>query len=124
VKEYPRKARLDTQIQHELAEIIRDELSDPRVQGVTVTRADVAPDLRNATVKVSVLGTDDELKAAVAGLKHASGKLRHELGRRLRLRLVPTLHFSADTQLREADRISELIRNAVRQDQRSHERGK
>lgn len=117
MKEYPRKLRINTQLQGELADLIRNELSDPRIVGVTVTGVDVSPDLRNARVTVSLLGSDDELKGAIKGLAHASGKLRHELGRRLSLRYVPHLHFTADTALREGDRISALIRAAVRSDE-------
>jgi ribosome-binding factor A len=116
-REYPRKLRLNAQFQEELATLIRDELRDPRVAGVTVTAVDVAPDLRNATVRVSMLGADAQLSLAVEGLTHAAGKLRHALGRRLQLRLVPQLRFIADTALREGDRIGALIKAAVADDQ-------
>ncbi|WP_020648310.1 MULTISPECIES: 30S ribosome-binding factor RbfA [Solimonas] len=117
MKEYPRKLRLNTQLQSELALLIRNELSDPRVAGVTVTRVDVSPDLRNARVSVSLLGSDEQLKDAIKGLAHAAGKLRHELGERLSVRYVPQLHFTADLAMREGDRISALIRDAVRRDE-------
>ena len=119
MKEYPRKLRINTQLQGELAALIRDELSDPRVVGITVTGVDVSPDLRNARVTVSLLGDDQRLKEALKGLAHASGKLRHELGERLSLRYVPHLHFTADVALREGDRISALIRDAVRSDDKN-----
>jgi len=116
MREYPRKLRINTQLQGELAALIRGELSDPRVAGVTITKVDVSPDLRNARISVSLLGSDDQLKDALKGLNHAAGKLRYELGERLRLRYVPQLHFAADIALREGDRISALIRAAVRSD--------
>lgn len=116
MKEYPRKLRLNTQLQRELGELIREELTDPRLKLVSITHVDVAPDMRNATVMVSQLGTDEELAAAVKALNGASGRLRHGLGRRLHVRAIPTLHFRADSQLREADRVSGLIRTAVKQD--------
>ncbi|WP_028079063.1 30S ribosome-binding factor RbfA [Solimonas soli] len=119
MKEYPRKLRLNTQLQGELALLIRNELSDPRVLGITVTGVDVSPDLRNARVTVSLLGSDQQLKDAIKGLAHAAGKLRHELGERLSLRYVPQLHFTADVAMREGDRISALIRDAVRSDDHS-----
>ncbi len=118
MKEYPRKLRVGTQLQMELAVLIRDCLSDPRVKGVTVTGVEVASDLRNANVSVSLLGDDQQLKDAIKGLNGASGKLRHELGSRLKLRSVPSLHFSPDLALREGDRISALIRTAVADDER------
>ncbi|MFT4046063.1 MAG: 30S ribosome-binding factor RbfA [Solimonas sp.] len=119
MKEYPRKLRLNTQLQGELAALIRDELSDPRVAGITVTGVDVSPDLRSARITVSLLGPDQQLKDAIKGLTRASGKLRHELGERLSLRYVPQLYFTADVALREGDRISALIRDAVRSDDHS-----
>jgi len=81
-----------------------------------VTGVDVTADLRNARVTVSSLGTDAELAAAVKGLSHAAGKLRHELGRRLSLRVAPQLYFTPDTALRDGDRISAMIRDAITQD--------
>ncbi|MEW6168363.1 MAG: 30S ribosome-binding factor RbfA [Pseudomonadota bacterium] len=116
MKEYPRKLRINAQLQSELAALIRDDLSDPRVAGVTVTAVDVSPDLRNARVSVSVLGDDATLAAAVDGLKQAAGRLRSVLGKRLRLRSIPALHFAPDLQLREADRVAGLIRDARRRD--------
>ncbi|MGH8456022.1 MAG: 30S ribosome-binding factor RbfA [Stenotrophobium sp.] len=115
-REFPRKLRINVQLQRELTTLIREELTDPRVAGVTVTSADVTQDLRHAKVMVSVLGSDEQLKEAVKGLNHANGKLRHELGLRLRLRYTPELHFSPDLALREGDRISQMIRQAVATD--------
>ncbi|SFF34040.1 ribosome-binding factor A [Fontimonas thermophila] len=116
MREYPRKLRLNAQLQAELAVLIRDELSDPRVAGVTVTAVDVSPDLRNARVSVSLLGDDARLAEAVEGLNHAAGRLRHGLGRRLSLRYIPQLQFLADVGMRDGDRLHALIRDAVRRD--------
>lgn len=115
-KEYPRKVRVAAQLQAELATLIREQLSDPRVVGVTVTEVNVSPDMQNARVSVSLLGSDERLKDAVKGLARAAGKLRHDLGARLRMRYVPHLHFVADHALREGDRISAMIRAAVSSD--------
>lgn len=119
MREYPRKARINAQLQAELATLLRDELSDPRVKGVTVTSVDTSPDLRNAKVLVSSLESDEKLHEAVKGLNHAAAKVRHELGKRLRLRMVPILRFHADTALREGDRVSALIAHAVRDDRQA-----
>ena len=115
-REFSRKLRLNAQFQQELALLIRSELGDPRVQGVTVTAVDVAPDLRNATVRISLLGADAQLDEAVKGLAHAAGLLRRRLGNRLKLRLTPQLRFVADTALREGDHVGNLIRSAVADD--------
>jgi len=117
MKEYPRKLRINAQLQSVLAMVIRGQLADPRVVGITVTGVDVSPDLRNARVTVSLLGDDEQLKQAVKVLGNAAGKLRHEIGERLKLRHVPQLHFAVDHALREGDRISAMIRAAVDSDE-------
>ncbi len=117
MKEYSRKLRINQQMRAELAVLIRDELGDPRVKGVTVTEVDVSPDMRNARVTVSMLGEDEQLKEAVKGLAHAAGKLRHDLGKRMKLRYMPQLFFAADFALREGDRISAMIRAAIADDE-------
>ena len=118
-KEYPRKLRVNTQIQRELADLVRDEIKDPRVKGATITKVDVSPDLRQARVYVSQLAIEAHPEGAVAALKHAAGHLRHELGRRLKMRFIPQLHFVVDRALAEGDHISKLIREAVTEDRQS-----
>ncbi|MBA4287062.1 MAG: 30S ribosome-binding factor RbfA [Xanthomonadaceae bacterium] len=116
-REYSRTLRINSQLQRELSELIRTELTDPRIGGLTITDVVVAHDVRNAKVSVSQLGTDEELKQAVKALNGAAGRLRHLLVDRLRIRHVPTLHFSADMALRDADRVGGLIRAAIASDQ-------
>lgn len=123
-KEYSRKSRIDAQLQRELTGVIRDELTDPRVAGVTVTRVDVSPDMRNAKILISVLNRDEGLAEVARVLNHAAGRLRHGLGLRLRVRHVPALHFAPDVQLIEASRVNRLIGEARRADEdHARERG-
>ena len=84
-------------------------MGDPRVRGVTITEVAVTPDLRMARVRVTRLGTDDDRKAALNGLKGAVGFLRHELGMRLALRCVPELTFFLDNTWQSASRIDVLL---------------
>jgi len=124
-REYSRTLRINSQLQRELSELIRDELTDPRIGRLTITDVVVAKDVRNAKISVSQLGSDDELKQAVKALNGAAGRLRHLLVDRLRIRHVPTLHFSADMALRDADRVGGLIRAAIASDlasEQAHER--
>ncbi|MCK9192444.1 MAG: 30S ribosome-binding factor RbfA [Nevskia sp.] len=118
-REYSRTLRINTQLQRELSDVIRDELTDPRIGNVTVTQVTVSPDVRNARVMVSMLDTDAALAEAVKALNGANGRLRHLLSDRMRIRYVPQLHFSADVALREGDRIGGLIRAAREQDLQS-----
>ncbi len=122
-KEFSRTLRVNTQLQRELAEVIRDELTDPRIGNVTITQVTVSPDVRNARVSVSMLDDDAALAACVKALNGANGRLRHLLADRLHIRHVPQLHFVADTALREGDRIGGLIRAAVEQDRRNPAEG-
>ena len=108
-KEYPRAVRVGEQIQRELAEIIRRELHDRRVGMVTITSVDVSPDLAQAKVYFTTLGDDTRIVESEAALKRASGFMRHELGGRLRLRIVPQIRFIYDESERRASRVEALI---------------
>ncbi len=107
------------EIRHLLAEcFLRGELRDPDLAGVdlTVTHVAVSPDLHYATAYVSWLGRSD-VAAKLPALERAAPYLRGQLAHRLRLRLVPELHFAADTTLDEAAHIDTLLRSpAVRRD--------
>jgi ribosome-binding factor A len=119
-KEFSRTLRLNAQLQRELSTLIRDELTDPRVKQVSITAVSVSPDMRNARVSMSQLGSDAELGAAVKALNGAAVLLRHRLGKALKLRYMPALSFVADTALREGDRIGVLIRQATASDRAAH----
>jgi ribosome-binding factor A len=103
-----RSLRVGDQIQSELADIFRRRMKNPLPGLVTVTGVEVSPDLRHATVFISALNEPD-LDTAIKSLVHARGFLRSELGRRLRLRLVPDLRFLPDRSVEEAMRIQELL---------------
>lgn len=84
-------------------------LKDPRIGFVTVTRVKVTPDLRQAKVYVSVLGTPGEIAATMAGLESARTHLRFELGRQVRTKYLPDLTFELDTGPAEAERLEQLL---------------
>ena len=123
-KEYPRTARINTQIQRELAELIRDELRDPRVKGVTLTSVEVSPDMRHAKIHVSVLSLQGKPQDAAKALNGAAGKLRQALKHRLAIKHIPELHFHGDATAASADHINKLIRQAREEDrEHAHDRG-
>jgi ribosome-binding factor A len=108
--------RLNEAIREELAELLGREVRDPRLATlITITEVDTSPDLSLARVYVSVLGSEEELAAALEALRHAAGYLRRELGPRLRLRRTPTLEFRPDPSLARGARVLELLRE-VRSD--------
>lgn len=123
-KEYPRTARINTQIQRELSELIRDELRDPRVRGVTLTAVEVSPDMRHAKIHVSVLALDGKPADAARALNGAAGKLRQALKHRLAIKHIPELHFHGDETAASADHVNKLIREARDADKHhAHDRG-
>ena len=106
--------RVGEEIRRELAEIIREDLKDPRLKEslVSVTHVDVAKDLRYATVYLSCLGTGAEEKEIMAVFKQAAGFLRTELARRLNLRFTPELTFKFDSSIQKGARINQLLKEA------------
>jgi ribosome-binding factor A len=104
-----RTERLGEEIKEEIAQMIAGELKDPRIGFVTVTRVELAADLRNARVYVGILGTPEERKKSLEGLQAASGFLRRALGQSLRLRYTPELSFKYDEGLEHTDRVARLL---------------
>lgn len=101
--------RLNEQLKREIAVLLRTGIRDPRIAPVTVTAVKTTPDLNLARVLVRLLGSDEEKRAALAGLERATPFLRRSLGRELRIRRVPELDFVEDQSLERAARIEELL---------------
>ena len=107
-----RMRRVNESVRQVLAEAIPD-LKDPRIGIVTVTGVDTAPDLRHATVFVSVLGSARKRKAGLQGLEAAHGLLQGRLARELRLKRTPQLTFEYDPSVERGVRMSRLIDELV-----------
>ena len=108
--EYQRSDRVGDLILEVIAELLRKDIRDPRVQTVTLTGVKVSKDLRNARVYFNILGGQDSRINAAAGLKSASGFLRSRVGKQLNLRFVPAIEFTYDDSEDEAQRIDELLK--------------
>ena len=98
-----------TQRTERVGDLIRAELADLMLRQMRDPRVEVARDFSHATVRVSVLGTEDERTAAVAALEKAKGFLRRELSRRISLRTTPELHFLLDRGAEHSVRIAEIL---------------
>jgi ribosome-binding factor A len=104
-----RMRRVDEAMREVLSDAITSELKDPRVGFVTVTSVDTSPDLRQARVYVSVLGTDAVRRRSLDGLQSAHGYLQRRVADELHLKHTPTLEFVYDDTLDKAERIEELL---------------
>lgn len=106
-----RHERIAEEIHHELAAMISGELADPRISEMaTITEVRVTPDLKQAKVYVSVMGTEEERESTLAGLAAAAGFIRGQLMQRLGLRRSPDLHFVLDRSAEYSERIETLLR--------------
>ena len=100
--------RVNESVRQVLAEAMV-ELKDPRIGLVTVTGVDTSPDLRHATVYVSVLGSEKKRAASLRGLEAAHGLLQARLGRELRMKRTPQLAFEYDPSVERGVRMTQLI---------------
>jgi ribosome-binding factor A len=108
-----RPARVAEEFRHEVSAIIARGLKDPRITGfITVTGAKMSPDLREASVWVSIHGEEKVRKETLAGLESAAGYLQTEVARRLKLRHTPHLRFRYDESVAEGDKIDRLLKEA------------
>lgn len=107
-----RTERVGEVIRAELARLLRDETSDPRIELATLTRVDLSPDFRNAKVFWSSPAVDsgERVEAMGAGLASAAGFLRRRLAERLPVKRVPQLDFRHDPSLALATATLELLR--------------
>lgn len=106
-----RVARVAELIRREVSQMLLSEIKDDRVQMgmVSVTDVDVSGDLQHAKVFVSIYGTDEARVATIAGLKSATGFVRSELGRRIRLRRTPEVVFVEDRSIERGTRVLTLL---------------
>ena len=111
MRNYPRADRVERLAQQVLGEAVHG-LLDPRVGFATVTGVKMSPDLRQARMFVSVLGTDEERAASLAGIRHALPHLRSTLGEQVRLKYLPVLEVVEDTTAAVSERIEALLREA------------
>jgi ribosome-binding factor A len=92
------------------------ELKDPRVGFVTITGVEATSDLKQATVYVSVLGSERKRARSLAGLAAAHGLLQGRIGRELRMKRTPQLTFEYDPSVAEGVRMSKLIDDLITDD--------
>ncbi len=113
--------RINDEVMRCLTQVIRD-IKDPRVSPMTsVMMAEVAPDLKNCKVYVSVFGSEEEAAMTMEGLKSAGGFIRSELARRVNLRNTPQLHFILDDSIAYGVNMGHRIDEVTAADRESDE---
>jgi len=96
-------------LREEISQIVGYELQDPRLASVTVTDVRVGANLKTARVYVTIAGSEEDHKAALAALRHAAPYMRKELGLSLNIPHIPELHFVRDRVEEAGDRVDKLL---------------
>lgn len=106
-----RMQRVAEQIKKVIGRIIHDDLGDPRIGFITVTKVEVSRDLRVAKIFYSHLGDEKQLRDTRVGLKRSRGFIRKLLGEKVKLRYTPELVFKLDEGVEHSIHISEILRD-------------
>lgn len=105
-----KNTRINGEVQKELSRLIATEIKDPRIHPMTsVVAVEVAPDLKNAKVYISVLGDEESREKTYQGLKSAASFMRSQLAKTINLRNTPELHFVMDQSIEYGVNMSKLI---------------
>ncbi|MBI5286778.1 MAG: 30S ribosome-binding factor RbfA [Deltaproteobacteria bacterium] len=105
-----RAERVGGLLREEISSILRNEIKDPRIGFITITRVVVTNDLSLARVFFSIIGTKEDRDRSIEGLNSASSYIRRALGKRLNLKHIPDINFRFDESLEYSSRIEELIK--------------
>lgn len=118
-----RVGRVAEEIKKELSQLIQSELKDPRIGFVTVTDVEVTGDLSEANVYLSIFGDEDQKQQSLAGIAKATGFLRTEIGKRIRLRHTPALFFHVDESIAYGNKIDVLLGQIKKEEPDNNKKG-
>jgi ribosome-binding factor A len=122
-REFSRSQRMAEQLRRELAEIVRDEIKDPRLGFISFTEVRMSRDLSHAVIYCSVFNAGEDSpelqNESIEILNGAVGFIRKEIARRIRARIVPTLKFVVDESILRGAEMDELISEAVQSDKKN-----
>jgi ribosome-binding factor A len=104
-----RTDRFDELFRQEINAILTREVDDPKIGFATITGVETQPDLRHAKVTVSVIGPADQRRATIVAMGKAMPLVRHELGKRLRMKRIPEFHLELDETLERGTRVLRLL---------------
>lgn len=111
-----KNTRINGEVQKVLAEIIREDIKDPRISPLTsVVAVEVAPDLKHCKAYISVLGSEEAQKDTLAGLRSAEGFIKNRLAKIINLRNTPELHFVIDQSIAYGVDMSKKIDDVIKE---------
>ncbi len=110
-----RMEKINAQLRREISRMLIEDVRDPRVLFVSITSVDVTPDLQHARVRFSVLGPEERVPDAQAGLDRARGFIRRLIARRVRLRHTPEVEFFYDSTLVDSIRLERTFEDLRRE---------
>ena len=110
-QDFSRTDRIRKAIIREFSDIVATEIQDPLLinQIISVTDVDVSGDLRHAKVFVSILGEEAKQEEVMTVLEDNIGKIRYQIGQRIRLRYTPEIHLELDNSLERGSRVTQLL---------------
>lgn len=112
-KDYSRTRRVGEQVQREMAQLVQQEIKDPRLGLVTISAVKLSKDMSHANIFFTVLDEEHPIAETLKILEGAAGFLRHELAKRMQLRIVPHIHFKYDESISYGNDLSALINKAM-----------
>lgn len=115
-KSFSRTDRIAGLMHRELSQLLCFDAKDPRFHDLTITRVSVARDLSFAKIYISTLLHKEQMPSILQALNHAEPYFRGQLARRMQLRIVPQLRFVGDDSLENANRLQNLIDEAIKRD--------
>ena len=116
-----KNTRVNGEVHRVLAEIIRSEMKDPRINPMTsVVTVEVAPDLKTCKAWISVLGDEESQKDTLAGLKSAEGYIRSLLAKKINMRNTPEIKFILDQSIAYGVSMTKKIDDINREDDAKH----
>lgn len=116
-----KNTRVNGEVHRVLAEVIRSEIKDPRINPMTsVVSVEVAPDLKTCKAWVSVLGDEESQRETIEGLKSAEGYIRSLLAKKINLRNTPEIRFILDQSIAYGVSMSKKIEDINRADEERH----
>lgn len=105
----PRPERVQEALRQEISKIVQNEIKDPRIGFITITKVELTKDLRYAKVYFSVLGEMKNKDLALKGLNSAKGYIKNLVAERIKLRFVPEVIFKIDDSLEHTKEIYDLL---------------